>query len=123
MTENFSAEISCHKNAGNWSAYWWKFLQVPAKKPSYDDDFDSDESEEDKPLKPPPKKQPAKKPSKPAKPSSKVKDESEDEDSDFEDPDTIAIPSEIKPLKSGDSAQSMPSFGGKHLTFYLFLSW
>merc|ERR1712051_546536 len=84
---------------------------VPAKKPSYDDDFDSDESEEDKPLKPPPKKQPAKKPSKPAKPSSKVKDESEDEDSDFEDPDTIAIPSEIKPLKSGDSAQSMPSFG------------
>jgi len=65
---------------------------------SFDDDFDSD-ADDDVP-------EPSAK-----KPSTAVKDESED-DSDFEDPDLIEIPGEIKTLKSGESAQSMPSFDG-----------
>ena len=88
-------------------------LQIQIKKPSYDDDFDSDEDDEV------PEPTPAKKPAKqPTKQSNKVEDESED-DSDFEDPDSIQIPGEIKPLKSGDSATSMPTkvieLGGKHI--------
>ena len=80
----------------------FQIFQVQTK--SFDDDFDSD-ADDDVP-------EPSAK-----KPSTAVKDESED-DSDFEDPDLIEIPGEIKTLKSGESAQSMPSFDGRHLNFF-----
>ena len=80
----------------------FQIFQVQTK--SFDDDFDSD-ADDDVP-------EPSSK-----KPSTAVKDESED-DSDFEDPDLIEIPGEIKTLKSSGSAQSMPSFDGRHLHFF-----